>query len=245
MAIEGVDYSFTRPSVVCLWGSGKRFIARYFGPGSSGKHGTRSECAAAISLGLDIVSLAEGAANDANLGYSKGVEQANSANRAAIAAGMPGDRPIMFAVDFDATTAQLANVARYADGCAAVIGRDRVGIYGGYRTVAYLAARGLAAYYFQTYAWSGGQWHGSSGLQQYRNGVSMCGGTVDLCRAVVDDYGQWDPPIGRVGHSVPSSPAPSAETPWEFGDHLDRLSRQVEDVASSVNSAALAIESLS
>lgn len=242
---EGVDYSFTRPSIICLWGTGKEFIARYFGPGSASKHGTRSECAAAISLGFDIVSLVEGFGDDANLGYSKGVEQARSGNSGAVAAGMPGDRPLFFAVDFDASTAQLANVARYLDGCASVIGRNRVGVYGGYRTVKYCADRGLSAYNFQTYAWSGGAWHSSAGLQQYRNRVSMCGGEVDLCRSVAEDYGQWSPPIGRAGHGGVLTPAPPAETPWEFGDHLDRLSRQVDDVAVATNGAAAVIEGLS
>lgn len=242
---EGVDYSFTRPSIICLWGLGKKFICRYFGPGSSGKHATRAEISSAQSLGFDIVALAEGFANDANLGYSKGVEQARSANSAALAAGMPGDRPIMFAVDFDATTAQLSNVARYMDGCASVIGRGRVGAYGGYRTVEYLAARGLAAYYFQTYAWSAGKWHPQAALRQYRNGQAICGGDVDLCVSVADDYGQWELPILRSGQSGTKVPQPQAETPWEFVDHLDRLSRQQEDVGTTLNSAALAIEGLS
>jgi hypothetical protein len=35
------------------------------------------------------------------------------------------------------------------------------------------------------------RWHPRAHLQQYRNGVALAGGTVDLDRAATVDYGQW------------------------------------------------------
>jgi hypothetical protein len=76
-----------------------------------------------------------------------------------------------------------------------VLGPGRVGVYGSYATVAHCAAAGTAAWFWQTYAWSGGRWHPAAHLQQYRNNVALAGGTVDLTRAVTTDYGQWEKPV--------------------------------------------------
>jgi hypothetical protein len=54
------------------------------------------------------------------------------------------------------------------------------------------AARdGVAAWFFQTYAWSGGLWYGGNHVEQYKNGVIVAGGEVDLCRSVKAEFGQW------------------------------------------------------
>jgi hypothetical protein len=49
----------------------------------------------------------------------------------------------------------------------------------------------VARWFWQTLAWSGGRWAGHNHLEQYRTGVSLAGGTVDLCRSKTADYGQW------------------------------------------------------
>jgi hypothetical protein len=49
----------------------------------------------------------------------------------------------------------------------------------------------VARWFWQTLAWSGGRWAGHNHLEQYRTGVSLAGGTVDLCRSKTVDYGQW------------------------------------------------------
>lgn len=241
---EGVDYSGARPSGLCLVRSGKIFAGRYFGPGGSWKLATRAECAALGSSGVTIVSLVEGYANDANLGYAKGAEHARLGHRGATAAGMPAARPLYFAVDFDATTAQLANVAQYMRGAASVIGQSRVGAYGGYRTIEYLWRRGLIAWAFQTYAWSAGRWSAFSHIEQYRNGVLVCGGRVDLCRSKRADYGGWRPGREYFGPAPGQPPQPPSETPWEFMDLLASLGDRTYDVATRVDAATRSIEDL-
>lgn len=242
--MEGVDFSGSRPGGLCLRLSGKQFAGRYFGAGGSWKHATRAEVDALTKMDVAIFSLVEGATQDANLGYSKGVEHARLGHNGALAAGMPSYRPLYFAVDWDASTAQLANVARYMDGAASVIGRDRVGAYGGYRTIDYLWSKGKASWFFQTYAWSYGKWHKANHVEQYRNHVTVCQGEVDLCRSVLADFGQWKPGQETFGPAPTQQDQSTVETPWEFTDLIDGWSGALGDVAVNVDGATRAIESI-
>ena len=241
---EGVDFSGSRPSGLCLALNGKTFAGRYFGAGGAWKHATKTEVTALTKMNVAIVSLVEGYANDANLGFSKGVEQARLGHNAAVAAGMPSYRPLYFAVDFDATTAQLGNVSAYMDGAASVIGRARVGAYGGFRTIDYLHRRGKIVWCFQTYAWSAGKWYAGNHIEQYKNNVTVCQGAVDLCRSKQADFGQWKPGQQSIGDAPPPADVSTTETPWEFGDLLNGWSNQLGDVAESVDGATRAIESM-
>jgi len=242
--VEGVDYSGSRPSGVCLWANGKRFAGRYFGPGGSWKHASPAEVAALRASGLDLVALAEGYADDARLGYGEGQQHAVLANNAARAAGQPPTAPIFFAVDYDAPSSHYPVIAQYLNGCASIIGHQRVGVYGGYRTIDAMFGVRAATYFFQTYAWSGGKWHPAAGLQQYRNKQSVCGGEVDLCRSVADDFGQWAPPAYEQAPPWEPSYDSTSDTPWDFGDALGNLAGQAGQVGSALTGASNAIESL-
>lgn len=193
MSIEGVDYSFKKPTATGLAAAGKRFAMVYVGPGSAGKQLTATERDQLRAAGLSIVLLAEGAAQDALNGRAEGIVDAGQALASAAALGITG-APIYFAVDWDITGAQWPRVVAYLQGAASVIGAALVGIYGGYDAIAWAARDDAAAWLFQTYAWSEGRWHPAAHIQQYRNGVALAGGTVDLDRAVGDDYGQWPRP---------------------------------------------------
>lgn len=188
---EGCDYAFSQPSPSGLYAAGKRFAMRYVGPGTDDKHLHADERDQIWAAGLDICLLAEGAIDSATGGYSVGVQHAQSALAGARALGAPDWVPIYFAVDFDVTSAQWPTVVAYFNGVASVIGRSRVGIYGSVRAIQWAARDGVATWFFQTYAWSAGQWFSGNHVEQYQNGVSMAGGTVDLCRARQSNYGQW------------------------------------------------------
>lgn len=241
---EGVDFSGARPSGICLYANGKRFAVRYFGPGGSWKHATRTECNGLWAGGVDIVAVAEGVADDARRGYSMGVSHAQSAHNAAVNAGMPPSRPIYFAVDFDQQTSDNAAVGAYFQGCRSVIGAHRVGVYGGYRTINWAANGGYAAWFWQTYAWSGGSWSGRNNIEQYKNGVTVCGGTVDLCRSRTADYGQWHYSGQTVGPAPTPPPQAPVVTPWEFTDITDQLGRQVGEAAGQLDGATKYLRSL-
>lgn len=202
MSIEGVDYSWARPDPVKLYAAGKRFAVRYLSWGSSGRGNsilsgydngkvlTKAEAERLQAAGLAIVSNWEYRTDDQLRGREGGKTDAREADRLHKAVGGPAGSVIYFSTDFDASTTQLATCYEYLRGCADVLGWDRVGVYGGYRTVAYMAGKGVR-WLWQTYAWSGGKWHPNAQLQQYKNGVKVAGSDVDLNRATTTNYGQW------------------------------------------------------
>lgn len=220
-SIEGVDYSFQRPVIASLAAAGKQFACRYVGPGSSGKHLTTREAESLTRHGIAIVANAEGEARGLLGGAPVGAAWARDALAMARVCGMPAGRPIYLSIDFDMSEAQWPAVRDALAGAASVLGVDRVGVYGGLRTIALAHRDGAARWLWQTYAWSGGRWFPPAHIRQYRNGVPIGGGVVDLNLALVSDFGQWgvgatspDPrwterlimslPVLRKGSSGPS-----------------------------------------
>ncbi|MFC9973060.1 glycoside hydrolase domain-containing protein [Spirillospora sp. NPDC127200] len=194
MAVFGVDYAWGRPGPAALKRAGVRFVCRYLSHDTTGKNLTRAEAEQLSEAGLWLVVVWETTASRALSGRAGGAADARDADRQARALGMPSGRPIYFAVDFDATAAQQGAVNAYLDGAAGVIGRSRVGLYGGYGPVKRALDAGKAVWAWQTYAWSGGRWDRRAQLRQYSNDHVINGVGVDYDRAVADDYGQW-----RVG----------------------------------------------
>lgn len=191
---EGVDYT-GGIDVAHLAAAGKVFACRYGGPGGDWKHLTPAEAQALSAAGIAIVANAEGSADGLLGGWSAGVSWASLAEEHFARCGMPPGRPIYFSVDFDVQSGQWAAVAAALRGAAEVLGGvHRVGVYGGRRAMEWARRDGVAAWFWQTLAWSGGAWVPGNHIEQYRNNVPLAGGTVDLDRALVADYGQW--PIG-------------------------------------------------
>jgi hypothetical protein len=196
--IEGVDYAWARPTVASLVAAGKRFACRYGGPGSAGKQLDPTEARALAAAGIAIVANAEGRADGLAEGTNAGRDWAVQAEAHFAKCGMPPDRPIYLSVDFDVTVAGWLNVARALNAAAGVLGPARVGVYGGYKAMLWARRDDVAAWFWQTYAWSGGRWAPGNHCEQYDNGVSMGGGNVDLNRALKADYGQWIPEGGDM-----------------------------------------------
>jgi len=243
VALEGVDYSFERPSPTALRAMGKLFVASYVGPGF-GKFFTRSEVAALHAFGLAVVMLAEGFGDDALQGYGKGQEHARMADTASFALGLPSDRTIYFAVDFDMQVSQRPAVRSYLDGCASVVGRERVGVYGGIRTTEWAAQNRYASWFYQTYAWSGTSIGPAAHLYQYRNDQRLGGAGVDLDRALQTDFGQWPHPTESIG-PAPTTPAPSETTGvWDFTPDVAAIAASVSQYASVLSGASRSTDAL-
>jgi len=207
--IEGVDYSDARPSPAGLAQAGKRFAVRYGGPGTADKHIDAGEVAALHGAGIAIVANAEGTARGLIGGRATGRAWAASADLHFRALGWPLDRPIYLSADWDVQAVEWPTVREALAGAADVLGAARVGIYGGRRVIEWAQRDRAAAWFWQTYAWSGNPtvWVPGTHLQQYRNGVTIAGGDCDLNRAVTVDYGQWGGNMGRdySPYSVPAS----------------------------------------
>jgi Domain of unknown function (DUF1906) len=188
---EGVDYSFDRPSPTGLVAVGKVFACRYVGAGGGPKMLGPIEAHQLNAAGLRIVSIVEGASSSAMGGWPLGVSHATLARQWHLDNGFPWPVPCYFAVDFQVVPDEWGTVREYLRGAASVIGLDHVGVYGGYQTVQWARTDDVARWFCQTYAWSGGLWMPGNHIEQYRNDVSLVGGTVDLCRAMVENYGGW------------------------------------------------------
>jgi hypothetical protein len=201
--IEGVDCASTITNPAALKAAGKHFACRYLSTPGNPKNLKATEATSLHAAGVMVVSVFETTANRALDGRVAGVSDATTAASQARELGAPTDVPIYFAVDFDMSASEWPAVRGYFDGAASVLGRSRVGGYGGKNLTAALRKRRIGlglrrtcAYVWQTYAWSGTptEWVGGCQLQQYENGVTVAGVACDLDRALVADYGQWARP---------------------------------------------------
>lgn len=201
---RGCDYSQARPSKAQLDVNGLSFCCRYVldAARDAGKRFTVTEARQLTGWGKKIVTNFEYSVGGALLGFNQGVIDAKIAlaeMKMLEAAGAPKGRPIYFSMDKDIFISQIPQVLRYAEGCASVIGKNRVGLYGEYDLI---DAAGKAGYkwLWQTYAWSRGLWSPYATVRQTwnhgetRNGQNgpFPGWDGDLDIAQVDDFGQWD-----------------------------------------------------
>ncbi|SRR6266550_1744952 len=186
----GLDY-VTGPPVASMKAAGVSFVCRYLSYVNNltqVKLLTPAEAKGLSAAGIAIVSNYEWYANRALEGTASGVQDAHIAAGQHEACGGPANRPIYFSVDVDVDGSQTVD---YFKGIASVIGKSRTGAYGSYRVLEYLFNAGLITWGWQTYAWSGGAWEPRAHIQQYQNGVSMSGHSVDYNRSMHIDYGQW------------------------------------------------------
>lgn len=190
---SGVDYSFNPPDIAGLAARGMRFAGRYVGMGTSDKHLTDTERASLHGHGLSVVAFVEGTERGLSGGYRTGQTWAAAASSHLGQLDAPDTMPIYFACDFDVSGPEWPAVSSALRGAASVIGPDRVGLYGGINAITWAQRDRVAAWFMQTYAWSRGRWAAGVHIRQFHNGVSMAGGVVDLCQAMVDQYGQWAP----------------------------------------------------
>lgn len=196
----GIDY-VTMPPISAMKAAGVTFVCRYLSYVNNltqVKLLTTTEAKALSDAGIEIVSNYEWYANRALESAASGVQDAHIAASQHAACGGTASRPIYFSVDADVAGSQVAD---YFRGVASVIGKARTGAYGSYRVLKYLFDMGLISYGWQTYAWSGGQWESRAHIQQYQNGMTLGGASVDYDRSIKSDFGQW-----RIGGTMSGVP---------------------------------------
>lgn len=187
----GIDYAWSRPSVTAMKAAGVTFVCRYLSHDTTGKNATPGEVATLRAAGMALVFVWETTAARALAGIGAGQVDAVDALSQARTLGLPDDRPIFFAVDFDAQPADQYKINDYFDGVASVIGLNRTGMYSGYGPISRAFDSGKIRYGWQTLAWSAGKWDGRAGIQQYAIEQRIGGQDVDFNRSTLDDFGQW------------------------------------------------------
>lgn len=205
MATEGIDYSWARPGGRAIKNAGKQFVVRYLYPdGEGGKGLDASELADLVNNGLEICLVFESYISRPKEGRAAGAADARTSQAEISRLGLPANSPVYFAVDWDASAADQVAIDEYLQGCADVIGHDRVGIYGSADVMTRTMQSGTAKWFWQTYAWSRGRVQEGIHLYQYLNGQNL-NGAVDYNRTSLDNYGQ----VSKAGQIAPSVPTPS------------------------------------
>jgi hypothetical protein len=92
-----------------------------------------------------------------------------------------------------------------------VLGKDRVGVYGGYYVVKAALGGGHCVWAWQASAWSGGQWDDRAQIRQTSIDRYIGGVDCDDNTAMTTDFGQWM--VGRSPHQQP----PSQEDDMPYG----------------------------
>jgi hypothetical protein len=198
---QGIDCASPITNPAALKKAGKSFACRYLSTPGNAKNLTKGEADGLKRAGVGIVCVFETTADRALSGHAGGVLDAHAARTQASVCGMPAQRPVYFAVDFDAT-GHTKLVLDYLVGAATVLGRGNTGVYGGLAAVKAALDANVCRYAWQTYAWSGGKWDPRAHIQQYQNGVIVAGISADLDRATTTDFGQWPAPVRIVGYTV-------------------------------------------
>lgn len=212
----GVDAA-SDVSIQTLKDQGASFICTYLAPYPSQgwKMRTPAEWKAYLDAGIKIVANWESDGLPGN-GFNDGVAAAKTA-QSYLNDRNASDAVVYFtAADKDPTALNLNTVADYVRGAVSVLGWDRVGTYGGYGAIKFLADANVCKYFWQTYAWSGGKWDARAQLHQWKNTS-----TLDFDEAWSLDFGQYP----RAVASVPA-PAPAVKAMSE-ADQVNDLHIQL------------------
>jgi hypothetical protein len=187
---QGVDYAYGTPDLGRLKAAGNTFICRYLG-GDPSKDLTRDEALHLSNAGFDLIVVFEAAALGALGGIDAGYEDARDASRMMNAAIGAPHAPIYFACDWEVDPGQMPAVRAYFQGARKWLGRDRIGVYGGYSVVHELMSLDSVKYGWQTLAWSDGRWSPHAQLRQVAIEQHEFGIVCDLDRAIAADFGQF------------------------------------------------------
>jgi hypothetical protein len=127
--------------------------------------------------------------------------------------GIPDHRPIYFSADWDATLKDQDAINAYLAGASSIISNARTGHYGDLYTCQRARDAGVAQWFWQTAAWSGGQQLDGAHIYQHATQVEVGGVSCDVNEALVlPDFGQHPySPIRRARRMerLPATEAPT------------------------------------
>lgn len=223
----GIDYAFSRPSVAAMKTAGVTFACRYVSTPGNPKNLTKAEATKLRAAGIDVVTNFEvwgfsRPQDVASLGHAQGVRDAESGASQHAACGGPPRAPIVFSVDTDVQgLGKIPQALDYAAGLASVLGKSRVGLYGGYGLIRAMFDADACKYGWQTLAWSYGHVDPRVQIFQYSVTGVIGGAQVDLDHALYADFGQWDPPKPPQPKPLPDAHRMAVLREWILARHAE------------------------
>ena len=178
----GIDTSqpLTAEQCASIRKSGYLWVGRYLVPPTGYKKAlTAAEAKRITDAGLRILTVWETTANRAKAGSQAGEYDGERALQCARNIQMPESGCIYF-VDYDAPAGDYSAIEKYLDSAKRWISPYKIGVYGGYKVIDYLASRNVCDCYWQCMAWSYGKKHPARNVYQSKAEVSIYGLDVDL-----------------------------------------------------------------
>ena len=216
----GIDYSYgSGLTTAQMHAAGVTFVCRYLDYLPNPKVISKQEFENLVAAGFHVVLNWEGTGRDLVRGRGGGEADAREADRQAAMLGAHGC-PVYFSPsDYDVPPGDQGMLDAYLDGCAAVLGRPRTGMYGGYWPLKRSLDAGKTTFAWQTYAWSGRNLDPRAHLYQYSNSMRMGPAEVDYDRSLKPDCGWWPrpAPAPAVAHAPVIAPPPSQPPPHVTG----------------------------
>lgn len=209
--LKGCDYSFGSGVTAAQIKAYGPFVMRYLSGGNSKDiSAVEAKNFKAAGVALGFVWETTGAPTSAGLGTTHATEAQAQLNQLAAAVGDDGieKATVYFAIDEESNPYSVA----YIKAAAAVLGKARTGVYGGYGTVNEVMNAGVCEYAWQTYAWSGGKWDNRAVLRQVQNDIKVGPCDADADQAAYFDvatpvFAEAD--LAKIGFVfVPATPAP-------------------------------------
>lgn len=202
--ILGLDEAWDKVPADQLVAHGYKWVAGYLSPDVNGKNWTPDLIAQYHNAGIATVAVWEYAADAAKHGGNQGKLDASRACTLLRSLGWPKGRTVYFAIDFDASPADLLTIRDYLAGAITVCEQNgyHADAYAEFMVIDDLRRAGLIAFGWQTYAWSHGQWADGVVLRQVKNGVIVAGHNVDNDAAYSLEFGQWAPPGWNPGPGI-------------------------------------------
>lgn len=168
----GSDYSFGSGVTAAQIKAHGPFVMRYLSGGNT-KDVSAAELqnfkAAGVAVGF--VWETNGTPSSAALGTSHAKSAQAQLQSLANAIGDQSltKATVYFAIDEESNPYSVSYIAN----AAAVLGKARTGVYGGYGTVSEVMDAGVCEYAWQTYAWSSGAWDTRAILRQVQNDIKI------------------------------------------------------------------------
>jgi hypothetical protein len=215
-----LDYSAGFPGAQAIADAGYVGAMRYFGRPGNRKNATAGELLDFTAHKIGMGAIFEGTLTDWRAGFAGGVANGRAARNHATSVGFPESRPMYLAVDQDVVTAVEFDVMLdYLRGAGSVLGGAKLtGVYGEADVIDRARDAGVAAWFWQTAAWSRGR-KTQAHLYQHVGAVVVGNISCDVNDVLAADWGQHNAGKGKLvatQEEITAIAKAAAAEVWEY-----------------------------